>query len=414
MFQELFNYPGVLARHKNAPFAEERERYLSHRVQEGCAKETLLRIARELLCIVRELKITPLGVTREEIKVAANRLARRQHRRRRARCHRWSYEHFISVATQWLRFIGLLREPAMEPGPFADLIEDFGSWMRTERGLSSKTIRNQCWHAAKFLRWYGTRYHLISMVQITDVDTFLAEQGTGGWSRVSLAGSAKALRAFFRHAEMRGWCPAPIAGAIEGPRLFAQETLPVGPAWEDVRRLIASMDTDRPNDIRNRAIVMLFSIYGFRSSEVSGLRLEDIDWEHDQIMVRRPKQRLSQTYPLVPIVGDAIIRYLWDVRPKCSLREIFLTLRAPFRHISAGGLYHMTVTRMIALGVSSYRQGPHSLRHACAAHLISEGLSFKEIGDHLGHKSTSATRIYAKVDMRGLREVADFDLGGVL
>jgi integrase len=174
------------------------------------------------------------------------------------------------------------------------------------------------------------------------------------------------------------------------------------------------MDTNRPDDIRNRAIVMLFSVYGFRSSEVSGLRLEDIDWEHDQIMVRRPKQRLSQTYPLVPIVGDAIIRYLLDVRPKCSLREIFLTLRAPFRHISAGGLYHMTVTRMIALGVSSYRRGPHSLRHACAAHLISEGHSFKEIGDFLGHKSASATRIYAKVDMRGLREVADFDLGGVL
>jgi site-specific recombinase XerD len=45
---------------------------------------------------------------------------------------------------------------------------------------------------------------------------------------------------------------------------------------------------------------------------------------------------------------------------------------------------------------------------------MSEGFSLKEIGDHLGHRSAIATRIYAKVDLDGLREVANFDIGGVL
>ena len=44
---------------------------------------------------------------------------------------------------------------------------------------------------------------------------------------------------------------------------------------------------------------------------------------------------------------------------------------------------------------------------------MAEGFSLKQIGDHLGHRSVSATRIYAKVDLAGLREVADFDLGGL-
>jgi integrase/recombinase XerD len=48
-----------------------------------------------------------------------------------------------------------------------------------------------------------------------------------------------------------------------------------------------------------------------------------------------------------------------------------------------------------------------------AAHLLAEGLSLKEIGDHLGHRSAYATRTYASVDRTGLREVADFDLGGL-
>jgi site-specific recombinase XerD len=51
------------------------------------------------------------------------------------------------------------------------------------------------------------------------------------------------------------------------------------------------------------------------------------------------------------------------------------------------------------------------LRHACAARLVADGLTLKEIGDHLGHRSTSSTRIYAKVDMTSHREVGDFDLG---
>ena len=67
--------------------------------------------------------------------------------------------------------------------------------------------------------------------------------------------------------------------------------------------------------------------------------------------------------------------------------------------------------RLKALGVHTAHCGPHSLRHACAARLVSERLSLKEIGDHLGHRSTSATRTYAKVDLRGLREVAAFDVG---
>jgi integrase/recombinase XerD len=65
------------------------------------------------------------------------------------------------------------------------------------------------------------------------------------------------------------------------------------------------------------------------------------------------------------------------------------------------------------LNSSTRHQGPHSLRHACATHLLAQGLSLKEIGDHLGHRDPESTAVYAKVDFVGLRQVAEFDLGGV-
>jgi site-specific recombinase XerD len=65
------------------------------------------------------------------------------------------------------------------------------------------------------------------------------------------------------------------------------------------------------------------------------------------------------------------------------------------------------------LGLDLKHHGPHALRHACATHLLTEGYSLKEIGDYLGHRHPDSTRIYAKVDLSLLREVANLDLGGV-
>jgi len=74
----------------------------------------------------------------------------------------------------------------------------------------------------------------------------------------------------------------------------------------------------------------------------------------------------------------------------------------------------MVGDRLRSLGVSLPHYGSHALRHACAARLLAAGLSLKEIGDHLGHVNPDSTRVYAKVDLAGLREVADFEMGGVL
>jgi site-specific recombinase XerD len=93
---------------------------------------------------------------------------------------------------------------------------------------------------------------------------------------------------------------------------------------------------------------------------------------------------------------------------------VFLTLVAPFRPLVAKSLGRVVYRRLHALGLTLPRYGPHALRHACATHLLAQGLSLKEIGDHLGHQSPEATRIYAKVDLAALRAVADINLEGLV
>ena len=84
---------------------------------------------------------------------------------------------------------------------------------------------------------------------------------------------------------------------------------------------------------------------------------------------------------------------------------------SPYNPLSTGGLFNVVSAQLKSLDAPCRHHGPHALRHACACRLVAQGLSLKEIGDHLGHRSPSATSVYAKVDLSGLREMAAFDLG---
>jgi integrase/recombinase XerD len=330
--------------------------------------------------------------------------------RRPGRCSR---HNFLSHATRWLQFLGRLVLPSAPPSPFAVHISAFADYMRREKGLSPSTIRGRCWVVRRCLDRLGVTDDSLRGISISQIDDLLLGMvGHGEHSRVSVRCYAGQLRAFFRYAETQGWCRTGLAAAIQSPRVFSQTSLPAGPSWDEVRQLLATTEGDRPVDIRDRAILMLLAVYGLRASEVKLLRLEDLDWERELLLVTCSKSGQARTYPLTRPVGDAILRYLKEVRPRSAHREVFLTLSAPIRPL--GDLWHVVSQRLRRLGVSTPHHGPHALRHACAAHLLAQGLSLKEIGDHLGHRDPDATRIYAKVDLAGLRQVADFDLGGLL
>ena len=195
------------------------------------------------------------------------------------------------------------------------------------------------------------------------------------WKRTTISMHVTALRNFFRFAQSKRWCAPDLADTIDAPRIYKLERLPRGPQWSDVQRLLAASSGNAPSDIRDHAMLLLLAVYGFRSGEVRHLRLDDIDWEQEVIRVRRPKQRKTQRYPLLPAVGEAILRYLREVRPRCSRREVFLTQVHPFRPLEATSLGSMVRKRCLQLGLILPCYGPHALRHSSATHLLAEGFS---------------------------------------
>lgn len=412
MFDKLFQRQSIIARHRSAPYASERERYLLHCARRGDSHATLLLKARELLWIARKLHAgRGLRITSEQLRAAARGWGARERACGRKMSHRWARRRFVDVAAAWLRYLGHLHSP-VEPIPFEAQLREYCSWARQERGLCETTIQSRYGYVKYFLRWYGTLERSLADVRVNDVDDYLAYGSSHhGWCRITVHNVAEAIRAFFRYARSKGWAHAGLANAIQAPRIYDMETLPAAIPWKDVVGLFATLSDQDPIDVRDTAILMLMAIYGLRASEVTKLRLDHLDWDHDLLHVPRAKRREEQVYPLLPSVGNAIIRYLKKVRPSSAHREVFLTLISPYRPMTRGGLYSVAARRIEALDVRVRHRGPHCLRHACASHLLTSGLSLKQIGDHLGHRSSSATRIYTKVDLPTLRNVAAFDLG---
>lgn len=414
MFDTLFTYPCIVARHQAGTYAESRAQFLEHCADLGHPRSSLRKIAWILLVFSQSIDLDRPGhITRQEIEYAIDHRIRYARRPEHAADSRSSRLLFIHVATEWLRFLGCLEEPQCEPTPFANYVDSFARFMRDEHGLSPATIGFRSEQLTNFFMAIRHPDASLSTITINDIDTYLAYRGSHGWSRASLHTLADALRSFFRYAEAQGWASG-IAAAIDVPRVYAQEGLPLGPTWEDVQRLVASFSGDSAADIRGRAIVLLLAVYGLRRSEVTRLCLEDVDWLGEILHVTRPKQRCTQQYPLDPEVGEAIVRYLKEARPRCHHRELFLTLHAPVRPLQPKCISPIVRSRLDALGIQVPRRGAHCLRHACARHLLAAGFSLKQIGDQLGHRSAAATRVYAKVDLGGLRQVAELDLEGML
>lgn len=411
MFETLFKLPAVVERHRAAPLAPEREQFLAALQRQGATSRPLLiAYAAVLIQIVRFLRLQELrNVKLSEIKTAARRWASYRGKYRQNDAGPWSEPYFTWVARRWLRFHGRLILPSGPRPAFADRLEEFAESMKSVQGLSPVTISGRTWQTADFLTWLSKVHRRLFAVSLNDVDEYLAAHARK-WTKVTLATRASTLRAFFRYAESRHWCMAGIAGGIKGPPLPSGPLAGQGPKWDEVVRLLRATRGTKPATVRAKAILLLFAFYGLRSSEVTGLLLNDFDWQNRTFTVRRSKRGGLQQFPIQPELGAAILRYFRLARPKCSCRHLFVSLLPPYRPVHAASLWKVVSLWMRRLGIRSRHMGPHCLRHACATHLLEQGAPLREIADFLGHHNCQTVGIYAKFDTAGLRSIADLDL----
>ena len=421
IFETLYSYSGVLRRHCQGPLAAERAAFIEALAARGLTRETQLRQCRYCLCVAREVQRRPPGRLFDQGRCA-------RHGRElgsAARCsgsrrdppplgsgpvprHGVQLPAFPGAAPAHSVRCGCRPwRVRCQAGRVRCFAQGAGHWQ------SEATCRAGRWQIRHFLADLKQHGVALQDLQPCDIDGFF-ERASQRWGRRSLGSSAKMLRQWLQYAGQRGWCRPRLEDAVEVPRVYRHEDLPLGPSWDTVGRMLAATEGDAPAAVRDRgnpaSAVCLRTAVG--RGPPAATRRSRLGWEpHPLRALQEPPRGIRPNAPRGrrshrTIPRQAPARH----EPPDRLPH---AVPAPTGRWREPTLYSLVVRRYPAGTAPSKGRGPHGLRHACARHLLEAGHSLKEVGDHLGHRSPDSTRTYAKVNLRALREVAFEDLGGL-
>lgn len=292
------------------------------------------------------------------------------------------------------------------------LLGAFEQYLAQERGLSPATLENYLPATRSFLtERFGTEPLLLRQLNASDVSKSVLR-----YARSTSPGSAKvrvsALRAFLRFALREGEIETDLALAVPTVANWRLASVPPSLNPQQIECLLSSCDQRTVVGQRDYTILLLLSRLGLRAGEIVAMRLEDLHWRAAEITVRG-KGRRRDRMPMPQDVGEALATYLRKGRPSCSSRRVFVRLRVPHRRFASSVAICSLVRRALdRAGLRPARKGAHLLRHSLATGMLRQGASLDEIAQILRHSSLTATEIYAKVDVKALRELAQPWPGG--
>ena len=173
---------------------------------------------------------------------------------------------------------------------------------------------------------------------------------------------------------------------------------------QEIETVLSTAATHDFEAMRNKLIVELFYSTGIRRSELINLKLNDVDFEQNQIKVlgKRNKERFI---PLLSTVENTLKSY---IEMRKTLPQIkspdFLFLTQKGAQIYAALVYRI-INKYFSEVSSKVKKSPHILRHSFATHLLNHGADLNAVKELLGHSSLAATQVYTHNNISELKKV---------
>lgn len=341
-------------------------------------------------------------------------LSARRRRHRRHRVDRPTLRHFVEHL-QRKGVIAMSPAVAVEETPALKLEQRYEDYLRKERGLSAKTIKNNRPLIHRFLlEHFGKEPLRLEALQAADVSRFIIKHRRYMGSKYAQA-MVTALRSFFRFLVLEGKTAIDLTRSLPTVPCWRNATVPKYLSDEEVAQILASCDRRTAVGRRDYAVLLLLARLGLRAGEVARLQLDEVDWRAGEIHVLG-KGQVRDRLPLLPEIGQALVAYLRRDRPRSSCRHVFLRAIAPRDAFATLNTVSTIARRAVErAGLQPPFNGAHIFRHSLATKLLRRGASMAEIAEILRHRNTATTEIYAKVDVRSLRSLARpwAEVGGV-
>jgi site-specific recombinase XerD len=305
-----------------------------------------------------------------------------------------------------------LRPPAWRPprllaAPASTLLLDYADHLACHRGNPKTTVHKKLGHIEKLSRYLAESGKAPEAMALTDIDDFLS-QCAERYAHSTVADIASSVRCFARFLLAASRISLELAESVISPMQPKLERPRRALPWNDVLRLLRSVDISSPGGLRDRALLLMMSTYGFGAGEVIRLQLQDIDWDAAVLKIVRPKTGVAFTLPLLPAVAKALAFYLRDGRPpNTPNRYVFVQMRMPFNPLSASSaVRHVILKHAKAAGLKASYFGSHVLRHSNAARQIDLGIRPQVLSEILGHRDPESISAYVRIAADTLRDVS--------
>ena len=290
-----------------------------------------------------------------------------------------------------------------------DIIPSYLQYLKAI-GRADRTIKGAKYDLKSFIRFLDEE----DILTLEDLNTdVMAEYQHDLAFRISYRGTILSLRSqgqllsaakgFTRYLKQKDCLLDDPGENIKLPR--KPKTLPKVILNEsELKRLINAPDTHTNLGYRNRVIIEILYDTAIRRSELSNIKLSDLDLKDGFIHIHG-KGNKDRVVPMSERVCELVKNYILSVRPSFTQGEDqgYLILNR-WGHQMKGNSIWLVVKNTTGLAGIEKRITTHSLRHTCATHMLRKGAPVRHIQEMLGHESIRTTQVYTHVTDRQLRE----------
>lgn len=296
---------------------------------------------------------------------------------------------------------------------FRNILDEFINYQRNELTHSEHTIRNYIIDIESYYEWCEKTHFNIFEMSIRQFRQYIVILERAGYARKTQNRHLSAIRSFYDYLIINNQCKSNPASGIISPK--NEKKLPHVMKKEEISLLLNSFDYKEINRaknnllfakyLRNKCILELIYATGARVSEVSGLKVHDIDFQNAQVKLFGKGSKVR----IVPIYNSCmnlLKKYLEEAR------DILLKgKRNDNLFISDTGLCYTPdmIRKMFKKGCkiakidTSY--SPHSLRHSFASDILEGGADLRSVQEMLGHSNLSTTQIYTHIESSRLKNI---------
>ena len=289
----------------------------------------------------------------------------------------------------------------------ATWLPGFLSYLEAECGMSTNTVAAYRRDMQKFCDWNkDNARRTVHQVDIATLTDFLDYLQNSGLASTSVARNLAAIRMFFRYLMLESVLAESSVDLISSPKLWQRLPKVLSPEMVDelLQAPVGSVDRYARRD---RALLAVMYATGCRVSEVTGLKLSDVnmDERYARVTGKGNKQRMVSLTPLaVAAIADYITLERPDMVENAVSDEGWLFVTRSGRRLNRETIWQLIQRYANRVGCGG-DVSPHTLRHSFATHLLAGGADIRALQEMLGHASIRTTQVYTHVDHTRLKSV---------